>query len=109
MSTPVTPELPTVIQLPIVISPAAWQNAVLLESRDPPERLFRDRLRHLLCAAYTAHLNYPHAPCRDIELTQTVSPDQPQHAQRPHLRFNLLQEPEQPAVLLIALTEEHPN
>lgn len=108
MSSPVTPEPPVVIQLPIVISPAAWQNAVLLGLQAPPEILLRDRLRRLLCAAYTAHLDYPHAPCRDVELIQRV-PDQPQHAQCLHLRFSLLQEPKQPTALLIALTEEYPR
>lgn len=102
MSSPVTPELPAVIQLPIVISPAAWQHAVLLESRDPPESLFRDRLRSLLCAAYTAHLDHPQAPSGDLELSQT----QPQC---PHLHFSLLEEPQQPTALLIALTEEYPR
>lgn len=109
MTSPVTPELPAVIQLPIVISPAAWQNAVLLESQDPPEWLLRDRLRSLLCAAYTAHLDYPPAPCRDVEVIQTATPGQPQHAQCLHLRFSLLQEPRQPAALLIGLSEEEPR
>lgn len=106
MSTSVTSELPAVIQLPIVISPGAWQNAVLLESRNPPDRLFRDRLRRLLCAAYSAHLDYPHTPCRDVEVIQTVTSDQPQHNRCLHLRFSLFQEPKQPAALLIALVEE---
>ena len=109
MSSPVTPELPAVIQLPIVISPAAWQNAVLLGLQAPPEILLRDRLRSLFCAAYTAHLDYPHAPYRDVELIQRDSPDQSQHAQCLHLRFSLLQEPNQPTALLIALTEEYPR
>jgi hypothetical protein len=109
MSSPTTPELPVVIQLPIVISAAAWRNAVLLESRDPPERLFRDRLRRLLCAAYSAHLGYPHTPHGDVELPHTPPADQAQNAPCLRLRFSLLQEARQPAALLIALAEEDPR
>ena len=62
MSDSLTPEALNTLRLPIVLTPGAWQRAVLLERSGHPEKLQVDRLSHVLCAAFEAHLAYPHEP-----------------------------------------------
>ena len=103
MSDSLTPEALSTLQLPIVFTPGAWQRAVLLELSGHPEKLPVDRLSHVLRAAFEAHLAYPHEPHVVFEVAHIASTGHPRHDLLLKLRLSLLQEPDQPDALLIAL------
>ena len=95
------------LQLPIVFTPDAWQNAVLLERSDHPERLQVDRLSNVLRAAFKAHLAHPHEPYVQFEVVHIAPTGHLHPAPLLQLSLHLLQESDQPGVLLIALAGEH--
>ena len=107
MSDSLTPEALNTLRLPIVFTPGAWQHAVLLESSGPPEKLQIDRLSNVLHAAFKAHLTYPHESYVVFEVIRIVPTGHPLHDPLLQLSLNLLQEPDQPSALLIALVGEH--
>ncbi|MFW0756437.1 hypothetical protein ACN1C3_17130 [Pseudomonas sp. H11T01] len=107
MSDSLTPEALNTLQLPIVFTPGAWQRAVLLERSGHPEKLQVDRLSNVLCAAFEAHLVYPHEPYVLFEVTHIASTDHPRQNPLLQLSLSLLLEPGQPNALLIALAGEH--
>ena len=107
MSNLLTPEVLNTLRLPIVFTPGAWQRAVLLECSGHPEKLKVDRLSHVLRAAFEAHLAYPHEPYVVFEVAQIASTGHPRHDPLLQLSLSLLQEPDQPNALLIALAGEH--
>lgn len=101
-----TPETLNTLRLPIVFTPGAWQRAVLLEQSDHAEKLQVDRLSHVLRAAFKAHLAFPHKPYVLFEVIHIEPTDHLDND--PLLQLSLsLQEPGQPAALLIALAGEH--
>jgi len=102
-----TPETPNTLRLPIVFTPGAWQRAVLLEHSDHAEQLQVDRLSLVLRAAFEAHLAYPHKPYVLFEVTPIEPTDHFDHDPLLQLSLSLLQEPDQPGALLIALAGEH--
>ncbi|MNC05617.1 hypothetical protein D3C75_531070 [compost metagenome] len=102
-----TPEALNTLQLPIVFTPGAWQYAVLLEHSGHPEKLRIDRLRHVLRAAFEAHLAYPQKPYVLFEVVHIEPTDHLDHDPLLQLSLSLLQEPGQPGALLIALAGEH--
>ncbi|WP_439125751.1 MAG: hypothetical protein ACNJA3_12435 [Pseudomonas rhizophila] len=102
-----TPETLNTLRLPIVFTPGAWQRAVLLEQADHAEKLRVDRLSHVLRAAFEAHLAFPHKPYLMFEVGDIQSTDHLDHDRLLQLSLSLLQEPGQPAALLIALAGEH--
>ncbi|WP_338922516.1 hypothetical protein V0M98_09865 [Pseudomonas silesiensis] len=107
MSDSLTPETLKTLQLPIVFTPGAWQRAVLLERSGRPEKLQVDRLSHVLRAAFEAHLAYPQKPYVLFKVVHIEPTDHIDHAPLLQLSLSLLQEPGQPAALLIALAGEH--
>ncbi|MBV6826448.1 hypothetical protein [Pseudomonas sp. PD9R] len=107
MSDSLTPEALNTLRLPIVFTPGAWQRAVLLERSGPPEKLQVDQLSNVLRTAFEAHLASPHEPYVVFEVAQIASTGHPRHDPLLQLSLSLLQEPGQPAVLLIALAGEH--
>jgi hypothetical protein len=107
MSDSLTPKALNTLQLPIVFTPAAWQNAVLLERSGHPENLQVDRLSHILRAAFEAHLASPHEPYVLFEVAHIASTGHPRQNPLLQLSLSLLLEPGQPNALLIALAGEH--
>ena len=107
MSDSLTPEALNTLRLPIVFTPGAWQRAVLLEHSDNFEKLQIDQLSNVLRAAFEAHLAYPREPYVVFEVAQIASTGHPRHDPLLQLSLNLLLEPDQPDVLLIALAGEH--
>ncbi|WP_104910333.1 hypothetical protein ABVN18_20340 [Pseudomonas canadensis] len=102
-----TPETLNSLRLPIVFTPGAWQRAVLLKQSDHAEKLQVDRLSHVLRAAFEAHLAYPHKPYVLFEVIHIEPTDYLDHGPSLQLSLSLLQEPDQPSALLIALAGEH--
>jgi len=102
-----TPQTLNTLRLPIVFTPGAWQRAVLLEQSDHAEKLQVDRLSHVLRAAFEAHLAFPHKPYVLFEVIHIEPTDHLHHDPLLQLSLSLLQEPGQPAALLIALAGEH--
>ena len=102
-----TPETLNTLQLPIVFTPGAWQRAVQLERSDHAGKLQIDRLSHVLRAAFEAHLADPHLPYVLFEVAHIEPADHLHHDPLLQLSLSLLQEPGQPAALLIALAGEH--
>lgn len=109
MSDSLTPKALNTIQLPTVFTPDAWQNAVLLERSDHPVRLQVNRLSNVLRAAFEAHLAHPHEPYVQFEVVHIASTGHLHHDPLLQLSLSLLQEPDQPDALLIALAAEHPR
>ena len=107
MSESLTLEALKPFQLPIVLTPGAWQSAVLLERSDHPERLQVDRLSNVLRAAFEAHLTHPHEPYVVFEVAQIGPMGHLNHDSLLQLSLSLLQEPDQPSALLISLAGEH--
>lgn len=107
MSDPLTPETLNTLRLPIVFTPGAWQRAVLHDHSDLAEKLQVDRLSCVLRAAIEAHLSSPHEPYVLFEVGDIQSTAHLNHDPLLQLSLSLLQEPGQPAALLIALTGEH--
>jgi hypothetical protein len=107
MSDSLTPEALNTLRLPIVFTPGAWQRAALLECSGPPEKLQVDRLSNVLRAAFEAHLASPHEPYVLFEVVHIAPTGQPHHDPLLQLSLSLLQEPDQPVALLIALAGEH--
>ncbi|MCD5997331.1 hypothetical protein KDX38_27620 [Pseudomonas sp. CDFA 602] len=101
-----TPETLNTLRLPIVFTPSAWLHAVLLEQSDHAEKLQVDRLRHVLRAAFEAHLAYPHKPYVLFEVIHSEPTDHLAHEPLLQLSLSLLQEAGQPDALLIALAGE---
>ena len=79
-----TPQTLNTLRLPIVFTPGAWQRA-----------------------AFEAHLAYPHKPYVLFEVIHIEPTDHLHHDPLLQLSLSLLQEPGQPAALLIALAGEH--
>ncbi|MBB6290632.1 hypothetical protein FBY10_115103 [Pseudomonas sp. SJZ103] len=102
-----TPETINTLRLPVVFTPGAWQRAVLLDQSDYAEKLQVDRLSHVLRAAFEAHLAYPYKPYVLFEVMHIEPADQLGHDPLLQLSLSLLQEPDQPGALLIALAGEH--
>ena len=94
------------IQLPIVFTPDAWRRAVLLEHSDHPESLLLTQLSNVVRAALEAHLAHPLEPYVVFEVVQITSIGRPDHDSTLQLSLRLLQEPNQPVALLIALAGE---
>jgi len=107
MSDSLTPEALNTLRLPIVFTPGAWQRAVQLERSDHAEKLQVDRLSHVLRAAFEAHLANPHEPYVVFEVAHIAPKGHPRYDPLLQLSLNLLQEPNQPSALLIALVGEH--
>jgi hypothetical protein len=107
MSDSLTPEALNFLRLPIVFTPGAWQRAVLLDRSGHPEKLQVDRLSNVLHTAFEAHLAYPHEPHLVFEVAHIASTGHPRHDPLLQLSLSLLQEPDQPGALLIALAGEH--
>ncbi|VVN81039.1 hypothetical protein PS834_01088 [Pseudomonas fluorescens] len=101
-----TPETLNTLRLPIVLTPGAWQRAVLLEQSDHTEKLQVDRLSHVLRAAFEAHLAFPHKPYVLFEVIHIEPTDNLAAESLLQLSLSLLQEPGQPGALLIALAGE---
>ncbi|ABA74770.1 hypothetical protein EKA85_27670 [Pseudomonas veronii] len=106
MSDSLTPEALNTLRLPIVFTPGAWQRAVLLELSGPPEKLQIDRLSHVLRAAFEAHLASPHEPYVLFKVVNIQPTDHLHHDPLLQLSLSLLQGPDQPDALLIALAGE---
>ncbi|TNF83502.1 hypothetical protein FGE05_09640 [Pseudomonas sp. ICMP22404] len=106
MSDSLTLEALKPLQLPIVFTPGAWQTAVLLERSNHPERLQVDRLSSVLRAAFEAHLAHPYEPYVLFEVVHVAPTGHPHHDPILQLSLSLLQEPDQPSALLIALAGE---
>ena len=102
-----TPETLNTLRLPIVFTPGAWQRAVQLERSDHAGKLQVDRLSHVLRAAFEAHLAYPHEPYVLFEVLHAEPTDYLDHGPLLQLSLSLLQEPDQPSALLIALAGEN--
>jgi len=102
-----TPEILNTLRLPIVFTPGAWQRAVLLDQSDHAEKLQVDQLSHVLRSAFEARLAYPHEPYVMFEVACVAPMGHPYHIPLLQLSLSLLQEPDQPAALLIALAGEH--
>ena len=102
-----TPQTLNTLRLPIVFTPGAWQRAVQLERSDHAGKLQVDRLSHVLRAAFEAHLASPHEPYVLFEVVHIQPTDHLDHDPLLQLSLSLLQEPGQPAALLIALAGEH--
>jgi len=107
MSDSLTPEALSTLRLPIVFTPGAWQRAVVLECSGHPEKLQVDRLSNVLRAAFEAHLAYPQERYVVFEVAQIASTGHPHHDLLLQLSLSLLQEPDRPDALLIALIGEH--
>ena len=107
MSDSLTLEALNTLQLPIVFTPDAWQNAVMLERSDYPERLQVDRLSNVLRAVFEAHLTHPHEGYVVFEVVHITTMGHPHHGQSLQLSLSLIHEPNQPGALLIALAGEH--
>ncbi|KKA10061.1 hypothetical protein VP02_01605 [Pseudomonas ogarae] len=95
------------LRLPIVFTPDAWQHAVFLDGSNHPEKLQLDRLSNVVRTALKAHLADPNAPYVMFEVTKISSASDTSHEPLLQLRLSLLQAPDQPDALLIALAEEH--
>ncbi|MCA4963585.1 hypothetical protein [Pseudomonas sp. Y24-6] len=102
-----TPETLNTLRLPIVFTPGAWQRAVLLERSGHPQKLQVDWLINVLRAAFEAHRAYPYEPYVVFEVAHIASMDHPRHEPLLQLSLSLLQDPDQPDALLIALAGEH--
>lgn len=107
MSDSLTPETLNPLRLPIVFTPGAWQRAVMLKQSDHTGKLPVDRLSHVLRAAFEARLAYPREPYVLFEVVHIQPTDQLGHDPLLQLSLSLLQEPGQPAALLISLAGEH--
>ncbi|MCP1507786.1 hypothetical protein J2Y83_003759 [Pseudomonas marginalis] len=102
-----TPKALSPLRLPIVFTPGAWQRAVQLERSDHAGKLQVNRLSHVLRAAFEAHRASPHEPYVLFEVVHIASPGHPRHDPVLQMSLSLLQEPDQPDALLIALAGEH--
>ncbi|MBV2079692.1 MULTISPECIES: hypothetical protein [Pseudomonas] len=106
MSDSLTPKALNTLWLPIVFTPGAWQRAVLLKCSDHPEKLQVYRLSNVLRAAFEAHLTSPYEPYVLFEVAHIASTGHPHHDQLLQLSLSLLQGPDKPDALLIALAGE---
>ncbi|WLD65592.1 hypothetical protein [Pseudomonas sp. OVF7] len=107
MSDLLTSETLNTLRLPVVFTPDAWQHAVLLDDSNHPEKLQLDRLSNVVRAAFKAHLADPNALYVVFEVTKIASASETSHEPLLQLSLSLLQAPDQPDALLIALAEEH--
>lgn len=107
MSDSLTSETLDSLRLSVVFTPDAWQRAVLLDGSNHPEKLLLDRLSNVVHAAFKAHLADPNAPYVVFEVDNVASTCDANHKQLLQLGLSLLQAPDQPDALLIALAEEH--
>ncbi|MBN2977180.1 hypothetical protein PSH66_10875 [Pseudomonas sp. FP597] len=107
MSDSLTSEALNTLRLPVVFTPDAWQHAVLLGGSSHPEKLQLDQLSNVVRAAFKAHLADPNAPCVVFEVGKVASARDESHEPLLQLSLSLLQAPDQPDALLIALAEEH--
>lgn len=107
MSDSLTSEALNTLRLPVVFTPDAWQHAVLLDDSRHPEKLQLDRLSNVLRAAFKTHLAHPNAPYLVFEVTKVASASAEDHEPLLQLSLSLLQAPNQPEALLIALAKEH--
>jgi hypothetical protein len=106
MSDLLTSETLNSLCLPVVFTPDAWQRAVLLDGSNHPEKLQFDRLSNVVRAAFKAHLADPNAPYVVFEVAKIGSTRDANHEPLLQLSLSLLQAPEQPDALLIALAGE---
>ncbi|MBT2375356.1 hypothetical protein [Pseudomonas fluorescens] len=106
MSESLTPKALNTLQLAIVLTPDAWQNAVPLKRSDHPEKLQLDRLSYVLRAAFEARLAQPDEPYVLFEVVLAAPTGHPQHDPLLQLSLSLLQEPNEPDALLVALAGE---
>ncbi|BDB20856.1 hypothetical protein cym2001_42210 [Pseudomonas sp. CYM-20-01] len=102
-----TPETLNTFRLPIVFTHDAWQRSVMLEQSDHTEELQVDRLSNVLRAAFETHVASPHEPYLLFEVVHAEPTDHLDHDPLLQLSLSLIQEPDQPAALLIALAGEH--
>ncbi|HEX8595070.1 MAG TPA: hypothetical protein VF682_17640 [Pseudomonas sp.] len=102
-----TSEALNTLRLPVVFTPEAWQRAVLLDGSSHSEMLQVDRLSNVLRAAFKTHLAYPNASYVVFEVAKAASASAANHEPLLQLSLSLLQAPNQPEALLIALAEEH--
>ncbi|WP_053184554.1 hypothetical protein [Pseudomonas thivervalensis] len=107
MSDSLTSEALNTLRLPVVFTPDAWQHAVLLDGSNHPEKLQLDRLSNVVRAAFKAHLADPNAPYVVFEVAKLASVSEVDPDPLLRLSLSLLQAPDQPEALLIALAEEH--
>ncbi|UII69693.1 hypothetical protein LVW35_18665 [Pseudomonas sp. HN11] len=107
MSGSLTSEALNNLRLPVVFTTDAWQQAVLLDGPNHPEKLQLDRLSNVICAAFKAHLADPNAPYVVFEVVKLASASEADPEPLLRLSLSLLQAPDQPEALLIALAEEH--
>ncbi|BBP52539.1 hypothetical protein PHLH3_21650 [Pseudomonas sp. St386] len=107
MSDSLTSEALNTLRLPVVFTPDAWQHAVLLDGLNHPEKLQLDRLSNVVRAAFKAHLADPNAPYVAFKVVKVASTREANHEPLLQLSLSLLQAPDQPDALLIALAEEH--
>lgn len=109
MSDLLTSETLNTLRLPVVFTPDAWQHAVLLDGSNHPEKLQLDRLSNVVRAAFKAHLADPNAPYVVFEVAKLASASDADHDPLLRLSLSLLQELDQPDVLLLALAQEQPR
>ena len=107
MSESLTSETLDSLRLPVVFTPDAWQCAVLLDGSNHPEKLQHDRLSNVVYAAFKAYLADPNALYVVFEVAKVASASDANHEPLLQLSLSLLQAPNQPDALLIALEEEH--
>jgi hypothetical protein len=107
MSDSLKSEALNTLHLPVVFTPDAWQHAVLLDGSNHPEKLQLNRLSNIVRAAFKAHLADPNVPYVVFEVAKVASTLEANHEPLLQLSLSLLQAPDQPDALLIALAEEH--
>lgn len=107
MSDSLTSEALNTPRLPVVFTSDAWQHAVLFDGSNHPEKLQLDRLSNVVRAAFKAHLADPNAPYVVFEVAKLASASEADPDPLLRLSLSLLQAPDQPEALLIALAEEH--
>ncbi|CDF94915.1 hypothetical protein [Pseudomonas sp. SHC52] len=106
MSDLLTREALNTLRLPVVFTPDAWQRAVLLDGSNHSQKLQLDHLGNVVRAAFKAHLADPNAPYVVFEVGKVSSARDENHEPLLQLSLSLLQAPNQPDALLIALAEE---
>lgn len=94
------------LRLPVVFTPDAWQRAVLLDGSNHSQKLQLDQLSNVVRAAFKAHLADPNAPYVVFEVGKVASARDENHEPLLQLSLSLLQAPNQPNALLIALAKE---
>ena len=106
MSDSLTSKILDSLRLPVVFTPDAWQRAVLLDGSNHSQKLQLDQLSNVVRAAFKAHLADPNAAYVVFEVGKVASARDENHEPLLQLSLSLLQAPNQPDALLIALTEE---